>query len=150
MEFGADHDGHLPGLRGAADALGPADPAAGAEPAAGLAAAGLLPEHPGGLRRLRRGAGPLGGVAGQRHPGADPAGHPRRGGRGRQPVAGAGAGRGAQPAGLRRRAAGGRRLGAGGAGAVAARRAPPGLSLSLPRRPAACARGAPRRRTRRC
>ncbi len=39
-----------------------------------LAAAGLLPEYPGGLRRICRGAGALGGVAGECHPGVDTAG----------------------------------------------------------------------------
>jgi drug/metabolite transporter (DMT)-like permease len=55
----------------AADALGAPAGGPAIEPGAGLAAAGLLPEHPGGLRRLCRSAGALGGLAGERDAGAD-------------------------------------------------------------------------------
>lgn len=64
----------LPQLRCAADTLGAPAGGLATDPGARLAAAGLLSEHPGGLRRVRRSAGALGGVAGKCHAGADPAG----------------------------------------------------------------------------
>src|SRR5690606_7114598 len=86
-EFGAGDDGHLPGMRRAADALGVPRAGAATECAARLAAAGLLPEYAGGLRCIRRGPGALGGVAGQRHAVADASGDVRGGGVGGELVA---------------------------------------------------------------
>src|SRR5690606_16570968 len=88
MELAAGDDGDLPGLRPVADPLGASHAGLATESTAGLAAAGLLPEYPGGLWRLRRGPGPLGGLAGQRDPGDHAAGDLFRGGPGGQLVAG--------------------------------------------------------------
>src|SRR5690606_21382417 len=112
-------DGDLPGLRPGTDPLGLAGPGVRAGWPALLAAGGMLPEHAERLRRLRRGAGALGSLAGQRGAGADPADHLQRRGAGRDPVADPCAARGTEPAGLWRRAAGGAGFGGGGVGASA-------------------------------